>query len=74
MQKKIALFSLLTLMLATTGFGCRGLSKTEAAAVLDACAGEVTDDNTRARVSRLRAELADAFTRPPADPAPAANP
>ena len=31
--------------------------KTEAAAVLDACVGDVTDENTRTEIARLRAEL-----------------
>jgi hypothetical protein len=48
--------------------------KEEAAAVLDACAGYATDENTRAGITRLRAELAAALTRPPADQVPAALP
>ncbi|MSU49699.1 MAG: hypothetical protein EXS37_11545 [Opitutus sp.] len=47
--------------------------KGEAAAALDAGAGHVADENTRASISRLRAELAAALVRPPAEPAPAAR-
>ncbi|MGH7946221.1 MAG: tetratricopeptide repeat protein, partial [Opitutaceae bacterium] len=46
----------------------------EAAAVLDASAGHATDEKTRASVTRLRAELAAALTRPPEDKVPAAHP
>ena len=42
--------------------------KAEAAAVLDACAGEPVDENTRAAISRLRTELPAALARPAADP------
>ena len=42
--------------------------KTEAAAVLDACAGDPTDENPPEGLARLRAELAAALTRPPAGP------
>jgi hypothetical protein len=44
--------------------------KAEAAAVLDAIAGHPTDENTRASITRLRAELAAALTRPAADQVP----
>jgi hypothetical protein len=40
----------------------------EAAAVLEASASAVTDENTRAAITRLRAELAAALARPPAEP------
>ncbi|MBI4622387.1 MAG: hypothetical protein HY736_04080 [Verrucomicrobia bacterium] len=48
--------------------------KAEAVAVLDASAGYATDENTRAGVTRLRAELAAALAQPPADQVPAALP
>jgi hypothetical protein len=39
----------------------------QAAAVLDASAGCITDTSTRASIDRLRAELATVLVRPPAD-------
>jgi hypothetical protein len=48
--------------------------KAEAAAVLDASAGHVADEDTRAQATQLRAELGAALARPPADETPAARP
>ena len=48
--------------------------KAEAMAVLDASAGYLTDEHTRASVARLRAELATEVSRPPAEQVPAIQP
>ncbi len=44
--------------------------KAEAAAVLDTSGGYPTDEATQAEITRLRAELAAALARPPADEGP----
>jgi hypothetical protein len=48
--------------------------KSEAVAVLDASSGSTSDKDTRASITRLRAELAAALAQPAAEPAPAVHP